>query len=339
MPDYRKVAKAYIEKGLWVMPVNRFKKPALPNWTELQTRPMTDQEVEKYFKNCFGIALLCGGDPSVELLDWDLKYDLSGDFYDRVKKEIPDSIKRKMFVQTTKNNGFHWIYKLPKERISPNQKLANRYTTSSEKHQVYQEYYKCPKTRDNAMKIAINDSHRVLAETRGGSITNCGGYGLISPTEGYKVVFKPTDGLQELTEQEHDLLLSTVRSFNEVMELGEVIKKKFSATNWEIDPFDDYNDRGDVLSLLEECGWTEVGNTSKSIRLKRPGADSGSSALYDIETGIFNCFSTSTRFECNKGHNKVKVFTELSCDGDSKLTYPKLVSLGFGVVANVPVLA
>ena len=123
---------------------------------------MTEAEVEKGFINCFGVALLCGGQNRVELLDWDLKYDLTGDFYERVKAEVPNHIKGKMFVQTTKNDGFHWIYKIPKEKITPNGKLANRYTTPYEKHLIYLEYFQDPKTRDNAMKIAINCRYSFL---------------------------------------------------------------------------------------------------------------------------------------------------------------------------------
>lgn len=334
MADFRIVAKQYIDSGYWVIPVNSLKKPSVSNWTELQTRPMTDKEIEKNFKRCYGIALLCGGSPGVELLDWDLKYDLSGDFYDRVKSDIPDSIKRKMFVGTTMSDGFHWWYKVPKTIISPNQKLASRYATTYERHLKYLEYFKDPKTRDNAMKIAINDSHRVLAETRGGTSDRCGGYGLISPTDKYNVVYKPKGGLQELTEEEHTFLLETIRSYNEVRELDLTKNKNYDETNWKLTPFEDFNERGDALSLLYECGWEKVGQSKKSIRLKRPGATSGSSGLYDTETDIFNCFSTSTRFDCNRGYNKSGVFIELEADGDGSLAYRKLIDLGYGKKTN-----
>lgn len=331
MTDFRNIARQFIKNGLWVIPVNTLKKPACKSWFDFQTRPMNNDEIELYFKKCYGIALLCGGYNRVELLDWDLKYDLSGDFYDRVKAKVPEVIKRKMFVQTTKNKGFHWWYKIPEECVSPNQKLANRYTTPHEKHQTYLEYYKDPKTRDNAMKIAVNDTHRVICETRGGLVDRAGGYGLISPTEGYEVVYKPKGGFQELTKGEHETLLNIIREFNEVVELDITLKKKFDNVSWEVDPFEDYNERGDALGLLYECGWEEVGKSNKSIRLKRPGADSGSSGLYDLESDIFNCFSTSTRFDCNKGYTPSSVFVELECDGDSSVAYRKLVELGYGV--------
>jgi len=331
MKDFREIAKKYIELGLWVIPVNSQKSPAIKNWFDLQTRPMNNQEIEIGFKKCFGIALLCGGTPNVELLDWDLKYDLSGDLYDRVKSKIPKSIKAKMFVQSTMNDGYHWIYKIPKDSTHPNQKLANRHTTSFEKHQVYTELFKVPKTRDNAMKIAINDTHRVLIETRGGTVDRCGGYGLISPTPGYEKIYSPEGGLQELTFEEHALLLEIVREFNEVRELGTVNTSQYDSTVWKVTPFEDYNERGDVVSLLIECGWEEIRSTGNNVRLKRPGATSGSSGLFDADRGIFSCFSTSTRFDTNKSYNSSGVFIELEADGDTSEAYNKLVDLGFGI--------
>lgn len=331
MKDYREIAKKYIKLGLWVIPVTKLKTPAIGNLFELQTRPMTGQEIEKGFKNCFGIALQCGGAPRVEILDWDLKYDLSGDLYDRVKDKIPKSIKAKMFVQSTMNNGYHWIYKVPKESVHPNQKLANRHTTSYEKHEVYMNLFKTPKTRDNAMKIAINDSHRVLVETRGGTVERSGGYGLISPTPGYGKVYSHSDGLKELSFEEHALLLEIVREYNEVRELGTVNTSQYDSTRWKVSPFEDYNERGDAVSLLIECGWEEIRSTGSNVRLKRPGATSGSSGLFDSDSGIFSCFSTSTRFDTNKSYNSSGVFIELEADGDVSEAYNKLVDLGFGI--------
>ena len=333
MANYIEIAKNYIDNGYWVIPVSSKKTPSINNWTQYQNRPMNDAEIESQFKNCYGIALLCGGIPSVELTDWDLKYSLDENFYNTVKEEVPDSIKRKCFVQTTMNNGVHWWYKVPKESISPNQKLACRYTTAYEKDKVYREYYKDPKTRDNALKIAINDNSRVLIETRGGESSgkSCGGYGLIFPTPGYNIIYSPEGGMQELTVQEHELLLSIFRSYNEVSEVGIVKNREYDGVNWSVSPFEDFNDRGDALALLYESGWEEVGKSGKSIRLKRPGASSGSSALYDLSTNILNIFSTSTRFDNTKGYNPTGIFIELEADGDGSLGYRKLVDLGYGV--------
>lgn len=333
MRDLRKVAHDFISNNLWVIPIKADKTPACKNWMVYQDKPMNNNEIERYFKNCYGMALLCGGPTRVELLDWDLKYDLTGDFYDRVRKEIPIELQKKMFVQTTKNNGFHWWYKVPKESIMPNQKLAGRETTYQENHQTYIELLKDPQKRNKAMHITLKDNVRVLGETRGGSIEKCGGYGLISPTPNYNVVYKPEGGIQEITKEEVEFLHTTLRSFNEVVGLDGFIPKKYSDTKWEVDPFEDYNERGDSLGLLLNYGWETTEHSSRhgNYSLRRPGVSFGRSALYDSDTKVFNCFSTSTRFDCNKSYTPASVFIELECDGDPKQAYIKLVNLGYGI--------
>ena len=327
MPDFRVLAKQYIDNGFWVIPVSSQKQPAISNWRELQTRPMTEQEIERSFENCYGIALLMGGSPNLFAADFDLKYSLNPSLYDEIKEKIPNSILQKTYVQKTMNNGFHWIYKIPKTRMYGNEKFANRYTTAFEKHKIYLEYYSDPKTRDTAIKTAANHKSLVLLESRSGSPERCGGYVLMAPTKGYTHVYGK---INELAEDEYDILIEVLRSFNEVKELGKTIKK-YDNFDWKVSPWEDYNDRGDVVELLSGSGWTVMDENVKNIRFKRPGATSGSSALFDKDSGIFSCFSTSTSLSVDKSYNLSGLYTELECDGDTKLAYQNLVGLDFGV--------
>jgi len=327
MSDFRDVAKQYIEKGFWVIPITREKKPSISNWRELQTRPMTGKEIDKSFKRCFGIALLMGGVPSLFAADFDLKYSLNPNLYEEIKAKVPLSILEKTYVQKTRNGGFHWIYKVPPHCLHGNEKFANRYTTAFEKHEIYLEYYADPKTRDNAMKTAYNHKSLVLLESRSGSIERCGGYVLMPPTPNYEYVYGK---ISELTEDEYNLLVEVFRSFNEVKELGK-IPKNYDNVKWTLSPWDDFHERGDVIELLEGSGWTVIDENIKTIRFKRPGATSGSSALFDKETKVFNCFSTSTSLSVDKGYNPSGLYIELETDGNAKLAYSNLINLGFGV--------
>lgn len=327
MPDFREVAKKYINRGLWVIPVNSLKSPSISNWKDLQVRPMTDKEIDKNFKRCYGMALLMGGKPRLFAVDFDLKYSLNPDLYNEIKERVPIEILQKTYVQSTKNNGFHWVYKVPESRLFGNEKFANRYTTAYERHKVYLEYYSDPKTRDTATKTAANHKSLVLLESRSGSIERCGGYVLIPPTPDYCYVYGK---INELTEEEYDTLVEILRSFNEVKELG-VVDKRHDTFDWELSPWDDYNQRGDIKELLAESGWSVIDETAKTIRFKRPGATSGSSALFDKSSGIFNCFSTSTSLSVDKGYNAASLYIELECDGDGKLAYQNLINLGFGI--------
>ena len=328
MADFRKLAKQYINNGFWVIPVSSMKQPSISNWRDLQTRPMTDAEIDKGFKRCHGIALLMGGKPRLFAADFDLKYSLNPNLYEEIKEKVPTSILEKTYVQRTKNKGFHWVYRVPESRLNGNEKFANRYTTAFEKHKVCLEYYADPKTRDIAHKTAANHKSLVLLESRSGSIERCGGYVLMAPTEGYKHIYGK---IEELTEEEYDTLVEILRSFNEVKEIGKVDKKFYDNFEWKLSPWEDYNDRGDIVKLLGDSGWTIMGENVKNIRFKRPGATSGTSALFDKVSKIFNCFSTSTSLSVDKGYNISGLYTELECDGDTKIAYQNLINMDFGI--------
>jgi hypothetical protein len=101
---------------------------------------------------------------------------------------------------------------------------------------------------------------------------------------------------------------------------------------WATSPFEDFNQRFDVVSYLIQNGWEEIKTLgTKSVRLKRAGSPkSKSSALFDRETRIFNCFSTSTSFDVNRGYTASDIFIELECDGDTSMAFKKMVEMGFG---------
>lgn len=326
MGNYVELAKQYSKAGYSLIPVTSEKIPAIRDWSQFQTRPMTDEECEQYFNSCWGFGLLMGGSKKCSAIDFDLKYDLSGDLFERYKKALPDELLKKMYVQTTKNKGYHFIFSCKK--VEPNQKLASRYTTEYEKHQTYMEAFNNENTRSKALKIASNDKMRILLETRGGSDTVAGGYVLMAPSIGYKHVFGK---IQEITVGEYDLLLETARSFNDVIEERRDIRiEKYR--EWKISPFEDWNDRGDVLTLLLESGWEECkGSPGKSIRMKRAGnTKSASSALFDTERRIFNCFSTSTSFDVGRGYNPTDVLLELECENDLSRAFKFLIDNGYG---------
>lgn len=326
MGNFVELAKAYSRKGYSVIPTTSEKVPAIRTWGLYQVKPMTEAECEQHFQDCYGIALLMGGTKRLTAIDFDLKYDLSDDLFDRFKSTLPKELLKKMYVQTTKNRGYHFVFSSPV--VEPNQKLASRYTTADEKHQTYMRAYQDPKNKDKALKMALNDKLRVLIETRGGSNTICGGYVLVSPTPGYTKVHGT---IQEITEEEYYLIVEAARSFNQVAEEKTDIRlEKYK--EWEISPFAEYNERGDVLTVLKDSGWEECNNGyGKSIRLRRAGAvTSASSALFDPERRLFNCFSTSTSFDVNRSYSPVDIFMEYECEGDLSLAFQKLIAMGFG---------
>ena len=61
MSNYVELAKQYSKAGYSVIPVTSEKIPAIRDWSQFQTRHMTEKECETYFSNSWGIALLMGG--------------------------------------------------------------------------------------------------------------------------------------------------------------------------------------------------------------------------------------------------------------------------------------
>lgn len=325
MNNYVKLAQQYSKAGYSVIPVTAEKQPAIPNWGIFQTRPMKDEECEKHFSNVWGIALLCGGTKMVTGLDFDTKYTLYNDLVEKYKAKIPPKLLKKMYVQTTKSGGFHWLFSC--DIVEGNQKLASRYSTAYERDETYREAFSDSKTRDRALKIATNDKVKVLIETRGGQPNVCGGYVVMSPSPGYEFVYGK---INHITEEEYHLLMEVARSFNEVIEEKKDVRlEKYK--DWKVSPFDDFNTRGDVLGILLDNGWEQVGRGGKSIRLKRAGRTSSqSSALFDPESRVFNCFSTSTVFDTGRGYSPADVFITLEADGDASEAFKKLIQLNYG---------
>ena len=319
-----KLAKAYIEKGHSLIPITSQKLPAVPEWKKYQTTPMTEAEIERHFGNCYGIALLCGGRNKVTTIDLDLKYDLSGDLYERYKRKIGKDILKKMYVQKTMSGGYHFVFMC--DKLEGNQKLASRYTTEYEQHQTYSQNFNNKSTRSKALKIAFNDKVRVLLETRGE-----GGYICLNPTPKYEKVYSPQGGLQKLTVEEYDIVLDAARTFNDVREAKKHLHTvQYDA--WKLSPFEDYNQRGDVLLVLSQNGWDAIGRGhGRSVRLKRAGhTHSKSSALFDTQTRILNVFSTSTSFDVNKGYNASSVLAHLEFQDDYSQTFKYLIDNGYG---------
>lgn len=325
----KKTAKKYLKGGLNIIPTTKNKLPAIGNWNTYQEHAMTMETFDKTFTDDHNIGVLTGGSTRLVCLDADMKYDITGDLWDRFLEEVPKRILKKVMFQSTQNGGYHIVFKAPVSRLHGNEKLAARYTTPEEQHQVYMESFKSFLTKDKALKIALNDNSRILFETRSGSKDICGGYFLIYPSSGY-VHMRGKIG--DLSEEEYDELIDIARSFNEVKNYNKPRERSEYDNGWKLSPFEHYDKEGDILELLEDNGWSQLPASGRNIRLKRPGhTHASSSGMFDVESRIFNCFSTSTKFDINVGYAPASVFVMLECDGDFAQGYRKLIELGFGI--------
>ena len=100
--------------------------------------------------------------------------------------------------------------------------------------------------------------------------------------------------------------------------------------------FEDYNNRGDVVGLLESKGWRVVNKIGSRINLLRPGkTDTTTSGNFHTDKRTLRVFSGSvTEFDTHKAYSPSQVFTILECNGDYKESYKKLLNLGYGEPYN-----
>lgn len=303
-------AYEYIEKGICVIPTNENKIPCITTWKKYQDKIITIEEAEEGFELPYAktISVVCGkSSRNLEVIDIDTKYDLTGKLFENYLQDIADNdpdLRNALLIIQTRSGGYHLYYHC--DKIEGNQKLAQRPASAEELSQN------------------PNDKIRVLIETRGQ-----GGYVVAPPSEGYKI----TQGqvIPTITPDQRDILIELARSYNEVVEppkreyIINNTTKEFFTTPW-----DDYNNRGDIIGLLQQHGWVAVKQNALRTYFRRPGKNKGISADYHHQLRLFKSFTTSSEFEVGHAYTHYGVFKILECKGDSSQAAKKLLGLGYG---------
>lgn len=324
--------KEYLKNGFSVFPTED-KNPAINSWTDLQNTQLTEEELEKLYKKqtirthlekpiylqkgktINGLALVCGKvSGSLEVIDVDCKYDLTGslweDLSETLKIELPE-IYNKLVIAETKSKGYHIYYRHDVNIISGNLKFAERKATTEE--------------------VKKGEKTKVLIETRGQ-----GGYVIAEPSPGYKFIQNNIYNIPTITSEQRIKIIEICRDFNQIEEKPKEEKRSNYTQSFKrlgLNPFEDYNERGDVITLLQGHGWSIFRETAQRVYLTRPGGGTNSdySANYLKSKKLFSNWSASVYdFEIKKAYNNSQVFSILECGGDLKLTYRRLLELGYG---------
>lgn len=319
---------------LQFIPANEFKQPLVKDWQI--TRKKYD------LSSCHSVGLVCGV-PSGNLyaIDVDEKYSLDGKLFEQYKQKIhneDDKLLQKLVVQKTRNGGYHLLFRC--NDIDGNLKLANRFTTIEERQDTYKKTYDNQilksvdddKARQLAQKASDNDKVRVLIETRGK-----GGFIVCSPSFGYDFIFGDLQSIGEISKDEFEILLSCARQMNEVFEEVDIPRTTKIPKSQGKSPFEDYDERGDVLLFLQNNGWTIVSRRGSKTHLLRAGQTSAkTSGNFDHDKNWFSVFTTSTDFEPQRAYRPYAVFAYLECNKDFSLASKKLYELGFGDRSKPP---
>ena len=236
-------AKEYLKAQLSVIPTKEDKVPALPSWTPYQSQRIKENEVEALFSgaNIKGLGIICGAvSGNLEVIDVDTKHDTTGSLWDELRTLIQDNLPElysRLVIAQTKSGGYHI-------------------------------YYRCKEIKGN-LKLATKLNKEVLIETRGQ-----GGYVIAPPTNGYTYIQGEPGNIPTITTAERDILFSISKSFNQLQDEKPKVNTTASA-NFKLSgnsPFEDYNQRGDIVGLLESKGWKAVNQRGERINLLRPGS-------------------------------------------------------------------
>ena len=295
-------AKEYLRAQLSVIPTKEDKLPALPSWKPYQSQRIKEEEAESLFSgaNVKGLAIICGAiSGGLEVIDVDTKHDTTGSLWDELRGLIEDNLPElysRLVIAQTRTGGYHI-------------------------------YYRCTSIAGN-LKLSTKQNREVLIETRGE-----GGYVIAPPTPKYTYIQGEPGNIPTITPEDRDILFSISKSFNELEEIKTKVNTPTSTTynSTGLSPFEDYNQRGDIVGLLESKGWRVVNQRGERINLLRPGStDSKTSGNYHTGLKVLRVFSSSTEFNPDKGYSPSQVFSLLECNGDNKLTYRRLLELGYG---------
>lgn len=298
-------AKKLLSKGINVIAVDGHKKAAFA-WKAFTEDLIAETTLINQINSekAEGIAVICGGvSGGLEVIDFDLKYDISGDLMARYNSLIPEELLKKLYIVRTKSNGFHYYYRC--EVVEGNKKLAARPATPEE------------------LKDTPHLKQLVLIETRGNN-----GYVVAPPSDGYHI--EQANEISVITIEERETLLEAARSFHDVHTEE---RAKFTTTGaaFVVSPFDDYNQKADAVSLLCRHGWSVVSEDNKRVYLKRAGNTSAkTSGNYHKDKNLFYVWTSSTQFYPEKAYSPAAIYSILKHSGDYSAASKQLIKEGYG---------
>jgi hypothetical protein len=215
--------------------------------------------------------------------------------WDEFLKFIKDNIldfDEKFVIVKTKNAGYHILYKC--NFIEGNKKIAK-----------------------------LKDTTEALFETRGIG-------GMVIMYENFVSKLDSYSQIQEITEEDRDILLTSARMYNYIEEVTiEPKKEKTEFATGQITPWQDYNDKTNILDLVQS-DFTIVANHNKRYVIKRHGALSPHSGYIFKDSGCMYLFSTGTIYPHEKLITPFIAFTYKYYNGNFSDASKELYKLGYG---------
>ena len=243
-----------------IIPVKKNKSPALSKGHGFLYERIKIEEIDKYFTNVHGIAIVCGEvSCGVELLDFDDHkgtHDIEKIFRKFCSNPFILSLinSKKVYIQQTPSGGYHFVYRYKSKKYDGNRKLAHW------------------------------EDKETMIETRGQ-----GGYFVTAPTLNYKPLHNDYFGLATLDEDERNLIIEIALEFEQNKKNKE--KKSYKPS----DPisFYNYSCGAHARNLLRDEGWICTKPDEEIQKWRRPGKDTGISATWGFKDNMLYVFSSN----------------------------------------------
>jgi hypothetical protein len=288
--------KLLAQNGYSIIPCTDLKVP-IGSWKKYQTTPRTIEEVERLESPLYGLVT---GVNNVECLDIDLKVLPTAreqkEFWDEFINFVKDNIydfDDKFVIAKTQKNGYHILYRCNK--IEGNKKLAK-----------------------------LKGHTQAIFETRGEG-------GMVIIYDNFISKLDSYSKIQEITEEDREILLSSAKMYNYIEEQPIDIpkKEKVSFEFGEITPWQDYNKKTNIWDIIFD-EFSIVSNNKKHIIIKRHGATSVHSGYIFKDSGCMYLFSTGTNYPHEKLITPFAAYTIKYHSGDISESAKSLYKDGFG---------
>lgn len=338
------IAQPWWQARVSVVPIlpGTKKKPSM-DWKELQTRPLTAEQVQWLWRpgQQLGVAAICGkisGNLEMTELEADAA---SGADLDKVRDECAlrgiedlwDSLLSTGYAEWSPSGGIHLMYRVNDHDVPGNTKLAMRLATDNELTEEEQRL----RERNPGQRI-----WRTRAETRGE-----GGYVVVAPTPGFchetgqpwEVLAGKIGVLPELTwEQRTTLHLAISAALDQTPPAPPVEPRKEIARitpAGELRPGDDWELKTDWdESWFTGQGWSVSHRMGSETFWVRPGknARDGHSAStgYNGDKDRLYVWSTSAGLPTETPLSKFYVYAHYHHNGDLSRAAQALRRQGFG---------
>jgi hypothetical protein len=277
----------------------------IPNhkWKECQSEKLTEEQflINLRKPSTEGIGIVTGFE-SLEVIDVDTKVfstQLEKDqfwkeYYQTLKDNILD-FENKFSVYVTKSGGYHILYK--SKRVIGNSKIAK-----------------------------LKGHKEAVIESRG-----TGGYVFVYPGKKYENT-RSYFQLQFITDEDRQTIWNLSSAYNHIEKAPEEPKKEPKIySDDEVTPWQDFNDKTDIWSVIQDDFFIPTNGQKKDHYLiKRHGATSAHSGSVFKDSGCMYLFSTGTIYPHEKLISPFVAYAYKMHNGDFKEATKDLYNQGFG---------